>query len=313
MRDEVLKFIGINEDENLSDTDLLDRLRRYRNTLHPDVHKGLEDIYNNKMAIANDLVEKFEKYVKEKMVTTLTLSKNNNKDLTIDERVFEILDLEDKNKNLEEKLKSETEKTKRLDTVIKNIDNEKNNKTINEYTNYYKSKKSDFVALTTTVGLTLILSIIEQIRSIYIAIFNIFPFDLKIFNIILFIIVILTVLKIAIGNYISYEINNLFKSILTTKIRIDFVNQFEKTQQFSELDVLEFIHEYIRSKKLLYLALKVPFNNRKDLLIDACADLFIHELFDEGIIKSYTTNTAIKSFRINSYQNYFCNWRDVNE
>ncbi|KAB3529586.1 hypothetical protein [Alkaliphilus serpentinus] len=310
MREKVLEFLKLPKDDQTPNLELLEKLRRYRAKIHPDVNPGLEAIFTEKSAMVNILIDDYKKYIEEDLKNNSIVLYSNIEEKDDSLRVFELLALEEKIKNLETELIVKNNENQRLKSELKTMTKDLEEKKVENFKYKYEYSIKDYVFLSTKVGLTTLILVLMQITEISNIVRNLVSIPSNILNSFLIFYIAYCVASYATKNFISTNLDSLFKSLESVNIRGRFAKYIDERKEFSKIDISEFISIYLEKEyKILNILLKFDIHNRKHYIIHLCTELLTKEFIRDGIIKyTYRSDFCIK-FSTDKYK--YNSWEEI--
>lgn len=307
--EKVKKFLKIEDDVN--EFELMDRLREYRNAIHPDSHadKQCEKELTEKCSEANILISELHTYLESlkgklpalKVTESMTLYKMENLNSEIDSLREKIESLELNNSILERK---NEELTKELQEKKRGESKEKQNDLLKLY-KMNKAKAFGSGAALIISGSITMFSQIEKISS-YISKYSPFPIDIMNKTMfVIFIIVILYYIKKAIEyKNIKTRMNN----VISYSFIEDFVNTIDKAEDekikyFSENDVYNYI--YGKKNFIKKIMTKIGLRYYSSETIMCLTNVFIYNLLDRDVIASAYKDNLKQYFSIKEKGKYY--------
>jgi hypothetical protein len=307
--DRVKKNLEISEDINAFDLHKI--LYNTRNNSHPDLFE------ENLKKTAQERFQELSVYLSElkTFLDNLKLTKSPQ-ELIIYEKSFEsvidksrIIELEGKNKKLEESLSYNKIEIENLKKTIEKLQEKKSEDLNTELNILYKPKSSNFLVLGISTFLILLVNILAQIKSLKEGLLNVFPFGIQILNYFLFTLLIIIIIKLFINNQKYHKIQK-FSEELKSSTQIDkFYNYYKKEREdypwqkeyFTEKNVEEFLNWHILRRKYqksfaYHIESITHIGDKKSH--NYLRDIFIYNLITKGFIKIGSAKKLDREFLI---------------
>ncbi len=316
IKKEILELLDVREENNFSDLELFKLLDKKRKAVHPDrtTDKDVKEEYNKKVKLANDLYEKFGKFIQDEP-TSLALQISDN------EIQFEYIGLKFENDELKKEvtdLKSkidslETDK-KRTKKIIEALNDKKIQEETEKLKDIFKPKTNKLIALgiAALIGVLIhVLTQTEQAVGIYMKYLpSVTP---KIINLITFSIL-LIITGIFFTSYVKQRIiknwtekvkstefnSELFEYIKdhpTTKDDYNFDYTF-RTLSFNESTVYNFIKESFESENKFIKAFRKTIGLNVYSVFENFKKIIIYQLINRDNIKIDGNSGFNKKFRV---------------
>ena len=316
IKKEILELLDIRDENNFSDIELFKLLDKKRKAVHPDrtTDEDVKEEYNKKIKLANDLYEKFGKFIQEEP-TALALQ------ITDNEIQFEYIGLKFENDELKKEvadLKSkidllETEK-KKTKKIIEALNDKKIQEETEKLKDIFKPKTNKLIALgiAAIIGILIhVLTQTEQAVGIYMKYLpSVTP---KIINLIT-LSILLIITGIFFTSYIKQKIiknwtekvkstefnSQLFEYIKehpTTKNDYDFDYTF-RALNFNESTVYNFIKESFESKSKFTKAYRKAIGLNVYSVFENFKKIVIYQLINRDTIKIDGNSGFSKKFRV---------------
>lgn len=316
IKKEILELLDIRDENNFSDIELFKLLDKKRKAVHPDrtTDEDVKEEYDKKIKSANDLYEKFGKFIQEEP-TALALQ------ITDNEIQFEYIGLKFENDELKKEvadlkskidlLESDKKKTKK---IIEALNDKKIQEETEKLKDIFKPKTNKLIALgiAAIIGILIhVLTQTEQAVGIYMKYLpSVTP---KIINLItLSILIIIT--GIFFTSYIKQKIiknwtekvkstefnSELFEYIKehpTTKNDYDFDYTF-RALNFNESTVYNFIKESFESKSKFTKAYRKAIGLNVYSVFENFKKIVIYQLINRDTIKIDGNSGFDKKFRV---------------
>lgn len=313
IKEEIIEYLGNKFDSDVEDLKLLQYLRDYRNSIHPDKHPEKDQTeLNERVVRANQLIDEFKKYIGEKS-TNLVLRGEIIKETPYDQ-IFELIELETERNELLSLKNTHIQEINKLNREIEKLSRNKSDQKMHKQLNEIKATRKEIGILTSTLGLVAVIALLNQVVEISNVLSNIIPFDIIYLNYALFAFIILFSVKILLRNLMSHQLREVIEVIQTRKVRINFLSNIENQYKyyFNELDLLGYLKEYIKENYsfLNIVLFKLNFANKRDVYLDLCTDIFLESLLRENIIVSETTDRPVKTYSLKKI-NYNFEYKDI--
>lgn len=303
--------------DDLSSTELYDRLFNYRNAVHPDkfvdedAKKEAEEKFKNISNLLGELSKHIQQETIQKKPSELIVIKNelelvNSKQLSID--------YEAKIQTLEITLRSKEEEIITLKKNVKSLENKQIDQKTQELIKHYQTSKPGFFRLGIAFVFSLAMAVITKVDEIAKFLLKYSPVDPKLINTGIFAVVLLIPLIYLKSYYESREVEYIAKKIKTPKFLNKFMEHLKANNlndTFSELDVYQFLsNELIPKFSLTNLFFTKVFAIYTDTTIDTLKDIFIYNLYNKQFIYISVSKALDRTFRISNYRAYSSNLED---
>lgn len=298
--------------DDLSSTELYDRLHKYWITQHPDkfIDAGSKKDAEEKFKDLNILLKEFAKYIEEEQ------QQRNPSEVVLYQKDYESVRFKQQLINLEEQirqlLESNTEKDREIESFKRQIlalqgdkVDEKTSKLINDYKPSTKNLVSQGVALLCTV----IIGILTKIEQVAVILAKYFPFNPIYLNYIVFGVIVFIPLRFFKMYIEEYKIGNTAKRIQTPLFInrfLQYLTQKEVNGSFTELNVYEFLNLELVAPKGIKRILQVNiFNLYTETTIASLKDIFIFNLLNKERITVSDAEDLDRKFKIVKKSSYF--------
>lgn len=316
IKKEIFELLDIRDDNNFSDIELFKLLDKKRKAIHPDrtTDEDVKEEYNKKAMLANDLYEKFGKFIKDEP-TTLALQISDN------EIQFEYIDLKFENDELKKEISNLKTKIELLETdkketnkIIEALNDKKIEEETEKLKDIFKPKTNKLIALgiAALIGILIhILTQTEQAIGIYIKYLpSVTP---KIINIIT-----LTILLIITGMFLTNYIKQIIVKNWTEKVKstefntelFAFINEQPSTKRdydthyslrtinFEESSIYNFIKKYFESKNKYVKVFRKAIGLNVYSVYENFKKIIIYQLINKDIIKINGNSGFEKKFKL---------------
>ncbi|WP_405567741.1 hypothetical protein [Polaribacter sp. Asnod6-C07] len=316
IKKEILELLDIRDESNFSDLELFKLLDKKRKAVHPDrtTDDDVKEEYDKKIKSANDLYEKFGKFIKEE-TTSLALQINDN------EIQFEYISLKFENDELKKEvtdlkssidlLEIDKQKTKQ---IIEALNDKKIAEETEKLKDVFKPKTYKLIALgiAAIIGVLIhVLTQTEEAVGIYMKYLpSVTP---KIINLIT-LSILLIITGIFFTSYIKQKIiQNWTEKVKSTEFntqifeyikehpstRNDYdANYTYRTTNFNESTVYSFIKEHFESKNKFTKAFRKTIGLNVYSVFENFKKIIIYQLINKDIIKIDGNSGFDKKFRV---------------
>ncbi|MBE7661229.1 hypothetical protein [Tenacibaculum finnmarkense] len=316
IKKEICELLDIRDDNNFSDLELFKLLDKKRKAIHPDrtTDKDVKEEYNKKAMLANNLYEKFGKFIKDEP-TTLALQISDN------EIQFEYIDLKFENDELKKQISNLNTKIEQLEIerkktnkIIEALNDKKIEEETEKLKGLFKPKTNKLIALgiTALIGILIhILTQTEQAIGIYMKYLpSVTP---KIINIIT-LSILLIITGIFLTNYIKQIIiKNWTEKVKSTEFNTElftYINEQPttkrdydthyhiRTMNFEESSIYNFIKKYFESENKYVKLFRKAIGLNVYSVYENFKKIIIFQLINKDIIKINGNSGFDKKFKL---------------
>lgn len=164
IKQEILEFLDIRDENNFSDIELFKLLDKKRKATHPDrsTDEDVKKEYEEKIKVANELYEKFGKFIKDESTSNTSLQIYDN-EISLDYVMvkFENDELRNENAKLQSEIENLKKEIKQQKKSIKALNSKKIAEETEKLKEVYKPQKSNLLIL----GISAIAGILLQLLS----------------------------------------------------------------------------------------------------------------------------------------------------
>lgn len=316
IKKDILELLDIRDENNFSDIELFKLLDKKRKAVHPDrtTDEDVKEEYDKKIKLANDLYEKFGKFIQEEP-TSLALQISDNEiqfeyiglKFENDELKKEVTDLKSKIDSLE----TEKKKTKK---IIEALNDKKIQEETEKLKDIFKPKTNKLIALGIAAIIGVLIHVLTQTEQAVGIYMKYLPSATpKIINLIT-----LTILLIITGifftSYVKQKIiKNWIEKVKSTEFNFKLFEHIDKHPKsgydydlnysftsisFSESLVYDFIKEYFESKNRLAKIFRKTIGLNVFSIFENFKKIIIYQLINKDIIKIDGNTGFEKKFRV---------------
>lgn len=164
IKQDILEFLDIRDENNFSDIELFKLLDKKRKATHPDrtTDDDVKKEYEEKIKTANELYEKFGKFIKDESSNNTYLQIYDN-EISLDYVMvkFENDELKEENKKLISEIENLKKELKQQKKLIKSLNSKKIAEETEKLKDVYKPQKNNLLIL----GISAIVGILLQLLS----------------------------------------------------------------------------------------------------------------------------------------------------
>lgn len=303
----------LNISEDISTTELYDLLYKHRTNNHPDkftneeIKKEAEEKFKN----VNILLKELETFIQKE-----ALNKKPNELVIFQD--YEIVKLKQANVLLENQIATLNSSIDTKENIIKNLTaaiNKVRSTAVEEKTadlvNLYKPTRKNLFSLGIGFFLTFIIGIITRIDEVAILIKKYSPLEPKMFNTIVFAILIfipfLYLKMIYEQGKVEYAAKRIKTPLLVTRFVV-YLENIGVNDSFTEMQVYDFLYKELIPKNFVarYFFSKI-IHIYSETTIDSLKDIFIYNLLNRQLINISNANMLDRKFKIvksSYYYNY---------
>ena len=291
--------------DNNSPLELLQLLRKYRNSFHPDkfTDEKVKDQAGKKFIEIGTLIQELDSLIQQEQIN------KSPKELALYEPLYDNTSLQSKLDLSLEENKILNSKIDNLQNLIKDLENElkeKESKVIEgkqaELVKLYRPSNNRLFSITILLALTGLIPVLTKIESISNIIRKYAPFTTTQINMFMFIIFI-SMIVFSLSKYLQYiAIKNRIDEIKSPVFQNNFFEFLPDKNDFTEYQVYTYIYgeENIIKRTLLLIGLKLY----KYETINYLKDVFIHNLIVKQLIEISYAENLDRRFHIISKPRY---------
>lgn len=291
--------------EDLESTELYNLLHKYRSSQHPDkfVNDERKKVAEEKFKKLNTLLLELANYIEqEKQQKKPSDILPFQKDYEIVKTKQQSIEYEEIIKSLKLKIEVKEINIKELKKEILKLRSEKVDEKTIELIKLYKPTKRNLYSLGISFLLTIIAGVLIRVDDIAQIINKYSPLDQKVFNYIIFIILIFIPLRYLKMLFEESQIEKASKKIKTPLFISKFVKYLDNKDSkdsFTEMDVYDYLYNSLYPKNIISrLFLSGIFNLYNETTIDSLKDIFIFNLINRQLISISSANKLDRRFKI---------------
>lgn len=291
--------------DDLASTELYDLLHKYRNSQHPDkfVNDERKKVAEEKFKKLNTLLLELANFIEqEKQQKKPSEIIPFQKDYEIVKTKQQSIEYEEIIKNLKLKIEVNEINIKEFKKEILKLRSEKVDEKTIELIKLYKPTKRNLYSLGISFLLTLIAGVLIRIDNIAQIINKYSPLDQKVFNYIIFFILIFIPLRYLKMLFEESQIDKVSKRIKTPLFISNFVKYLDNKEvkdSFMEMDVYDYLYTSLFPRNIVSkLFLSKIFNLYNETTIDSLKDIFIYNLINRQLISISSANKLDRRFKI---------------
>ena len=317
IKKEILELLDIRDENNFTDLELFKLLDKKRKSVHPDrtTDEDVKEEYDQKVKLANELYEKFGKFIKEENNTSLALQINDN------EIQFEYIDLKFKNDELKKKISDLKAKIKNLETekkknkkIIKALNDKKIQEETDKLREIFKPKTNKIIALSIAAIIGVLIHVLtqtEQAIGIYIKYLpSVTP---KVINMIT-LSILLIITGIFLTSYIKQRIiKNWTEKVKSTEFNSQLFDHIEehpsskneydfdysyRSINFTENAVYSFMKKYFQPNNKIIKFFRKAIGLNVYSVFENFKKIVIYQLLNKDAIKIVGNSGFDKKFRV---------------